>query len=373
MPTLPLSVGNFSGPRETVRKLIAASREGTLDYRHRDPSKTDWGAYDQAQIHEMADTLHLIRILVDEAARQVQARTPKRKGRRGPSPTSAADVAKVLLAQEYFRVPNRVAEGLLEIFGEKLGLSEGFGYKTIERGYGRKAVREILDEVFELTNGPVQGLERIFSVDGSGASTTVGHHYASSRAKQKEAEKQKGAWVEGSTTVRAPYVYTVSVVGVHYKLLSSHWVNCDRHVGELAAFPTVMRETKTLHPQIAMVLGDGLYAGRPMVRLVGELGAVPRFLPRRNVTMKREGVKAWGEMLLDMARDPPKWFAEYHLRSISEATNFVRKNRHGKLRKRLEGRKVTEEFLRGVGYNIRRLGQLRYLEGIQPLRENCAS
>jgi hypothetical protein len=39
----------------------------------------------------------------------------------------------------------------------------------------------------------------------------------------------------------------------------------------------------------------------------------------------------------------------------------------------LEGRKVTEEFLRGVGYNIRRLGQLRYLEGIQPLRENCAS
>ncbi len=366
-------MGDFSGPRETVRKLIAASREGTLDYRHRDPPKTDWGAYDRAQIHEMADTLYLIRLLVDEAARRIEARHPKLRGRRGPSPTSASDVAKVLLAQEYFRVPNRVAEGLLEIFGEKLGLTEGFGYKTIERGYGRKAVREILDEVFDLTNEPVQGLERIFSVDGSGSSTSVGRHYASSRAKQKDGGKQKGAWPGTEEARPSPYVYTVSVVGVQYKLLSSHWVNCDRHVGELAAFPTVMRETKVLHPQMAMVLGDGLYAGRPMVRLVAEMEAVPRFLPRRNVTMKRQGVKAWGEMLLDMARDPQKWFSEYHLRSLSETSNFVRKNRQGKLRKRLEGRKLTEEYLHGVGYNVRRLAQLRYLEGIQPLRETYGS
>jgi len=88
---------------------------------------------------------------------------------------------------------------------------------------------------------------------------------------------------------------------------------------------------------------------------------------------KRKGVKAWGEMLRYMARDPQKWFAENHLRSISEATNFVRKSRQGKLRKQREGRKVAVEFLRGVGCDLLRMAQLRYLEGIRPLRESYAS
>lgn len=363
---LPSPVGNFSGPRETVRKLITAAREGTLDYRRRDPVKIDWGEYDRAQIHEMADTLALIRLLVDAAAAQLAARRRTRRRRRGPPPVPAAEVTKILLAQEYFGVPNRVAEGLVEMFGEKLGLPESFSYKSIERGYSRSDVRELLDEVFALTNAPVQGLEKIFSVDGSGAPTRVGRHYATSRAKQKEGDRGRGAWAGAEAPGRPPFVYTVSVVGVRYKLLSAHLASCDAGGRELAAFPTVLHQTKQLHPGLEMVLGDGLYAGRPMVRMVAEVGAVPRFLPRRNVTMKRMGVRAWGEMLLEMARNPQKWYGEYHLRSISETVNYVRKNRKGRLRKRLEGRKLMEEYLHGVGYNIRRLAQLRYLEGIRP-------
>jgi len=146
-------VGGLSGPRETVRNLIAPSREGALAYRHRDPPKVDWGAYDRAQVHDMDDPLQPIHIRVDEATRQVHARTPWRKGRRGPSPTSAADLAKVLLAQEYFPVPNRVAERLLEIFRVKLSRSERFGCETIERGGVRTPVFVEISEELSVRPG----------------------------------------------------------------------------------------------------------------------------------------------------------------------------------------------------------------------------
>ena len=37
--------------------------------------------------------------------------------------------------QAYFGMPNRVAQEFLRLFGEKLGISSEFSYKTIERGY----------------------------------------------------------------------------------------------------------------------------------------------------------------------------------------------------------------------------------------------
>jgi hypothetical protein len=46
--------------------------------------------------------------------------------------------------QTYFGVPNRVADGLLLLFGEKLGISQSLYYKTIERGWrGLKSGLEV--------------------------------------------------------------------------------------------------------------------------------------------------------------------------------------------------------------------------------------
>ena len=94
---------------------------------------------------------------------------------------------------------------------------------------------------------------------------------------------------------------------------------------------------------------------------MAEAGAVPRFLPRRNATLKREGVKAWMDMLLDMAEDPQRWFGEYFQREAVETGNSMVKNRKGPLRKRLDQRKETETYLRFVQHNVRRLAQLRWL------------
>lgn len=82
---------------------------------------------------------------------------PEKRGPGRPS-TPPDDVAKILLLQSYLGVPNPFAEGMVYLFKEKLGLSKGFSYKTIERGYDKECVIKILDMVFSLTNKPVKGL-----------------------------------------------------------------------------------------------------------------------------------------------------------------------------------------------------------------------
>ena len=83
-------------------------------------------------------------------------------------PTDPADVAKALLLQAYANASNRMAEGLLLLFREKLGISCHFSYKTIERGYDREPVNKILDEIVVIINESIEGKETIFSFDGTG-------------------------------------------------------------------------------------------------------------------------------------------------------------------------------------------------------------
>ena len=362
---------DFAKTGELVRKLITAAREGSLEYEHRPPTKVDWGLYDLAQTREIADTLELTRHLVDAAEARLLSRAGRRARKRGRPPTPAADIAKVLLMQTYFGVPNRVAEGLLSLFGEKLGISREFSYKTIERGYDRAAVNRILDEVMTLTNEPVRGLEKVFVPDGTGMPSSGKENYAEKRARQSEKTREAGGWPEEGAkgTGEAPPpperkrrpVFGAGIIGAKSKIWTSWRGSCNPHVGELSHFGPNLARTKELHPEMEMVLGDGLYAGRPMVAMVAGAGAVARFLPRRNATMKREGVKAWMDMLLDMANDPQKWFGEYFRREAVETGNSMVKNRKGPLRKRLDRRKETETYLRFVQHNVRRLAQLRWL------------
>jgi len=182
---------------ETVRKIITQVRTQEFSYKERPPKKINWTQYDRAQIHEIADTLEFIRALVDNAARRIASRHRESDKKPGRPATDAIDVTKVLLLQSYFGVANRVAEGLLELFWEKLGLEETFSYKTIERGYDREAVNELLDEALRLTNAPVKGLEKVFSIDGSGSPTRMRQSYSADREQQRK--KKKGTKARASS------------------------------------------------------------------------------------------------------------------------------------------------------------------------------
>ena len=91
--------------------------------------------------------------------------------------------------QSYFGVSNRVAEGFLRLFREKLGIGSDFSYKTIERGYDPERSKELLDEVFKITNEVGNPFETKVGIDGTGDPVNMKVNYESKRADQRKEKK----------------------------------------------------------------------------------------------------------------------------------------------------------------------------------------
>ena len=281
---------------EELKKIIKSVRDGTFEYNNKEPVKTDWAQYDQAQIYEMVNYLNNIRDLVDLANKRIKERTPPRKRGPGRPPTDPANVAKTLLLQTYLESSNRVAEGFLLLFQEKLGINSHFSYKTIERGYDRERVNEIPDEIVVITNESISGKEETFSFDGTGFSASNKENYADKRQKQnskKNHKKSKSATDEqaddsfpksNSTGTKKGFSYAVLGVGVRHKLISGISISPNHSVGETTMFPEAFNQTLNCHPDIDSVLGDGIYGCRWITNLVSENNATPYFLPRSNGT-----------------------------------------------------------------------------------------
>lgn len=173
---------------EELREIIKKIRDGTFEYRNRDEAETDWAKYDAAQIKEMANYLDNLRDIVNEADNRIKSRTVPEKRGPGRPETNPADIAKTLLLQTYMESPNRVAEGLLLLFREKLGISQHFTYKTIERGFDRESVDKIIDEVVAIASECLE--ETTCSFDGTGLSASNKENYADKRQKQNAKKSQ---------------------------------------------------------------------------------------------------------------------------------------------------------------------------------------
>jgi transposase len=363
---------------EELRKIIKRIRDGEFKYEGREPAEINWTQYDQAQIYEMANYLDNIRDLVDESDRRIKERIqPKKRGPGRPA-TNPADIAKTLLLQTYTESSNRVTEGFLLLFREKLAISHHFSYKTIERGYDRESVNAILDEIVVITNESVEGKEMTFSFDGTGFSASNKENYADKRQKQnskKDRKKSKSAskeqaddsFPESNSATKKGFSYSVMGVGVKYKLISGISISPDHSIGETTMFPEAFDQTLNCHPNLENVLGDGIYGCRWITNMVSANHATPYFLPRSNVTFKSKGALGWYDMLYSLWEDPQGWLEEYHMRSISETVNSMVKCRFGApLRKRLVSRKETETRLKLVAHDIRRVGYLEIMGDVVP-------
>jgi transposase len=363
---------------EELRDLVKSVRDGTFEYKNRDKTEINWAKYDSAQIKEMANYLNNLRDIADEADNRIRSRTIPEKRGPGKPETNPADIAKMLLLQTYTESPNRVAEGLLLLFKEKLGISQHFSYKTIERGYDREKVNKILDEVVAITNECVESEEKTCSFDGTGLSASNKENYADKRQKQNSKKNQKKSRPSNddqshdsfpitNLTSNMGFSYCVMGIGVRYKLISGISVSPDHSIGETTMFPEAYFQTLQNYPNLENVLGDGIYASRWITDLVSKTHLTPYFLPKSNVTFQSKGFAGWYDMLFSLWDDPQRWLEQYHMRSISETVNSMVKCRFGAtLRKKLDPRKATETKLKFVAHDIRRIGYIETLYDIKP-------
>ena len=354
--------------RKTVKELretIIHIRKGEFPYKEKEQKKIDFAKYNTVQINEIADVLEIIRDIVDTADQRLQ-KTSEPTLPRGPGRplTPTKDIVKVQLMESYFGVSDRVAEGFLRLFREKLAITSDFSYKTIERGYDPERTRELLDEIFKVTNEIGNSTENKFGIDGTGDPASMKVNYESKRSQQRK-QKQTRENHEHSDAFpgkKHDFQYSVFSIGTTTKIIGGFSTTDDHGRGELSFFKDVVEGTLNNCPEFDTLCGDGIYANRVACALLCEHDIVPFLLPASNVTFRSKGVPLWKNMLYSLVENPQVWLESYHDRSISESGNSMLKRREPtKIRKKLSQRKATEETLKFNIHNLRQVCYLKYL------------
>jgi len=166
--------------------LLECFEKGWKRYESKDDKPINWSKYTQAQIDEIDNFLTLVREIINDAVHYVYDREGP-----GRPPKSAEDKAKAILVQQFFQCSNRMAEGLVWLFREKLRIRERLTYKNIECAYDDPQVLEILHRAFLLTNEPVAGKESDFTIDGTGQPTSIKQNYANDAMMRRNTRAMK--------------------------------------------------------------------------------------------------------------------------------------------------------------------------------------
>ncbi len=344
--------GQPKNQKERLQRLIGDIREGLHHYEPRPVEKRDWARYDEAQAHELADTLESFCRIIE------QVREPEMIPARGrPSIYLPKDLAKIILLQQVFQISNRATVGYVRVFKEKLGIRKIPCYKTIERAYGNSDVYRVLAVVFDETVKKANGSIRGFSVDGSGIPTSVKGNWERDKSENKE--------------VAGRFDGAVMMVGLPVQVVTAF---VPRPIGFVSEVRTlrglVEKSVMNTGGLRGIVSADAGFQSRENCDLINEGGGVPRIFPRRDVSRKSLGSVAWAPMLTALLRDPQRWLREYHQRSLSETDWWVYKNQFPRpLRRRLKRRRGCEHLSRFVVYNLVRLSRawrVGVLRGVAP-------
>lgn len=299
------------------RRLVPKLRERGF-YKSQEKRIIVWKEYTRSQIDEVK-LLDKIKSLVNS----FDARKTKSFGR--PS-TNPKDLTKAILVAELLNLPERQAQGWVNLLASKVGINSILDDRTIGRAYSRLEILEILKEVFEKTK---TSDGRLFG-DGTGLETTRKQNY--------ETEKKK---TEN---------YLVSIVD-------------SREV--VQAFDLNNKECPTMHSLIENVKGvslclDAGFIDRELTRKISELGIKPFIFPKKNLGLN--GSIYWKKMFLELFYNTQEWLKEYHQRSHTESfhSSFKRKNKP--LMKFNSFSKLVQLTARIIIHNLRKQNYYSKLE-----------
>jgi len=291
------------------RRLVPKLRQKGF-YKSQGKRPIYWKEYTLSQIEEVK-ILDKITILIDS----FDAREIKSFGRPATNPK---DLAKAILVAELLGLPERQAQGWINLLASKVGIKSILDDRTIGRGYSRLKVLEILKEVFDRTktsDGRLMG-------DGTGLETTRKQNYESEKKKTEN--------------------YMVSIVD-------------SREI--VQAFEINNKECSSMHSLIKEVKGKSLcldagFIDRKLTREINELGIKPFIFPKKNLDLN--GSVYWKKMFLELFYDTQNWLKEYHKRSHTESFHSAFKRKNKPLMKFNSLSKLVQLTARIIIHNLRK-------------------
>ncbi len=318
--------------QQVLNKLIKDLKDGNFKYISKAEKEIDWTTYNRAKINE----IHFFITFIREAVDMAEIETQKKIGV-GRPPKNAYTLAKIILLQIYFQVPERQAEGLALLFKEKLQLNDIPSARSIGRGYNRQDVQEILGKLFEMTHTPIAKKETSFSADGSGLSLSIKQNYANDRDNQDK---------------HAGYDKMAVMISNNFHIATAFE---HRHgtANDCPLFEPLIKATAKEFHQIETVQLDAGFVSRHNCNLISEVDAIPYIYPKAGITLNKKGSSAWRSMLETLIENPQEWLRAYHERSECECYFSAHKRRFTKpLLKKIKHLRGVEAFCRIICLNI---------------------
>jgi len=303
-------------PNKEFRKLVKITRDSKKKkeiYPKQKQRKIHWAEYNLSKINDIKEILIFIR----ESVNKIKVRDNKKIGR--PS-TNPKNLVKAILFCEAVGLPERQAQGWLEIVSPFLGIYECLDDRVIGEAYSNPKVADILQQVFEnskTSDGKLGG-------DGTGLERSRKDNYEST--KKKKAGQYMTSIVDSREVVQA-----FDISGI--------------------------QECQIMHELIKFVEGGSLRldAGFNDRKLVGEIcrrGMTPYIFPKCNNNIN--GDIYWQKMYLNFYYSIVDWLIEYHQRSHTESFHSSFKRTFGIVTKLKICSKFSQVCARIIIHNSRR-------------------
>lgn len=308
-------------PRQQFRQLVVDVRNKTFEYPKQNHRKTHWHNYNLSKINDIKLVLLFIRksvdsIFIDEDFDKV--------GRPSVNPRH---LAKAILFCEAVGIPERQAQGWLEIMSPFLGIHEKLDDRVIGKAYENPEVVRILKRVFEENKSS----DRILNGDGTGLERSRKENYEST--KKKKAGQYMTSIVDSREIVQAFDISGTQECQIMHELIKK-----------------VDGEVLTL---------DAGFNDRKLVSEISQLGIRPYIFPKKS--NKINGNIYWQNMYLDFYRNTIDWLKNYHQRSHTESFHSSFKRTFGIVTKLKFCSKFAQVCARIIIHNFRRVNYFESL------------
>jgi len=309
-------------PNVMFRKLVVDVRNKNFKYPEQEHRKTYWQNYTLSKINDIKSILVFIRksvdsVFIDEDFDKV--------GRPSVNPRH---LAKAILFCEAVGIPERQAQGWLEIMGLFMGIPEKLDDRVIGKAYENQEVVRILKKVFEKTKSS----NGILGGDRTRLERSRKENYEST--KKKKTGQYMTSIVDSREIVQAFDISGTQECRIMHELIK----NVDGKILTL----------------------DAGFNDRNLVSEISRLGIQPFIFPKKSNNIN--GNVYWQKMYLDFYYDTINWLKIYHQQSHTESFHSSFKRTFGIITKLKFCSKFTQVCARIIIHNFRRIN---YFEGLE--------
>lgn len=302
-------------PNHQFRKLVVSVRNKEFNYSKQKHRETFWQKYNLSKINDLKLLLRFIRDSVDSVF------IDEDFGKIGRPAINPRYLAKAILFCEAVGIPERQAQGWLEIMGLFMGIPEKLDDRVIGKAYENPEVVRILKKVFDSTKSS----DGILGGDGTGLERSRKDNYEST--KKKKAGQYMTSIVDSREIVQAFDISGVQECQIMHELIK----NVDGKILTL----------------------DAGFNDRKLTAEISRLGMKPYIFPKK--INKLNGSVYWQEMYLEFYNNTLEWLKNYHQRSHTESFHSSFKRTFGIITKLKFCSKFTQICARIIIHNFRRI------------------